>query len=127
MRPEATPRSVNAVTEYKTLHNLGLKATGSLSLLGLYPVTGRKHQLRVHCASVLNCAVLGDYRYGNAAVMRLYRNLGDDRGRVHMHLHHRELSFTDQNGKKVKITAKLIGPMKETFRELGVEERDIPE
>ncbi|XP_048337218.2 RNA pseudouridine synthase 4, mitochondrial isoform X5 [Ziziphus jujuba] len=32
--------------------------------LELSPITGRKHQLRVHCAEVLGTPILGDYKYG---------------------------------------------------------------
>ena len=33
-------------------------------LLELTPRTGRKHQLRVHCAAILRCPVVGDYKHG---------------------------------------------------------------
>ncbi|KAK9319985.1 hypothetical protein V1517DRAFT_19288 [Lipomyces orientalis] len=33
-------------------------------LLALEPVTGRKHQLRRHCADVLKAPIIGDVRYG---------------------------------------------------------------
>ncbi|CAK9165693.1 unnamed protein product [Ilex paraguariensis] len=32
--------------------------------LELPPLTGRKHQLRVHCAEVLGTPIVGDYKYG---------------------------------------------------------------
>ncbi|KAL6013299.1 hypothetical protein ACLOJK_003791 [Asimina triloba] len=32
--------------------------------LELRPLTGRKHQLRVHCAEVLGTPIVGDYKYG---------------------------------------------------------------
>ncbi|KAL6863793.1 hypothetical protein ACP4OV_016696 [Aristida adscensionis] len=35
--------------------------------LELFPRTGRKHQLRVHCAEVLGTPILGDYKYGRQA------------------------------------------------------------
>ncbi len=49
----------SAVTEWKLLHR-----GSSSALLLLQPVTGRTHQLRVHCADVLKCPVLGDRKYG---------------------------------------------------------------
>jgi 23S rRNA-/tRNA-specific pseudouridylate synthase len=49
----------SAVTEWKLLH----KSTSSALLL-LQPVTGRTHQLRVHCADALKCPVVGDRKYG---------------------------------------------------------------
>eukprot|EP00043_Microstomoeca_roanoka_P004329 m.49027 g.49027 ORF g.49027 m.49027 type:complete len:289 (-) comp12441_c0_seq3:311-1177(-) len=35
-----------------------------VALVELKPTTGRKHQLRVHCAQGLQCPILGDLRYG---------------------------------------------------------------
>ena len=34
------------------------------ALLELTPITGRKHQLRVHCAQALRCPIVGDTLYG---------------------------------------------------------------
>lgn len=48
----------SAVTEYRTLGG-----AGGLSWLELRPLTGRTHQIRVHCAA-LGCPVLGDAAYG---------------------------------------------------------------
>lgn len=48
-----------AVTEYRVL----AKGEGA-SLLELKPHTGRTHQLRVHCAYGLGCAIIGDPFYG---------------------------------------------------------------
>lgn len=55
---EVRPDGQRAVTEYQVL----AQADG-LSLLELRPVTGRTHQLRVHCAA-LGCPILGDGDYG---------------------------------------------------------------
>ena len=55
------PRGQPAVTDYR------LRATaGGLTWLELHPVTGRTHQLRVHCR-VLGCPLVGDRRYGGAS------------------------------------------------------------
>ncbi|CAG8565744.1 3630_t:CDS:10 [Ambispora gerdemannii] len=51
-------KAQEAISEYKVI-----AGTGGYSLLWLYPLTGRKHQLRVHCASVLNAPILGDVKY----------------------------------------------------------------
>lgn len=40
--------------------------------LQLSPVTGRKHQLRVHCAQVLHAPIVGDTRYRGQRADRLY-------------------------------------------------------
>lgn len=49
-----------AITDYKVT---GPSYHGC-TWLELQPVTGRKHQLRVHCAEVLGTPVLGDTKYG---------------------------------------------------------------
>lgn len=43
-----------------------LASTGAASLLELHPLTGRTHQLRLHCA-YLGCPILGDPQYGTEA------------------------------------------------------------
>ncbi|MEO5327700.1 MAG: RNA pseudouridine synthase [Magnetococcus sp. THC-1_WYH] len=52
------PQGQPALTHYRILGQ-----TQEISLLELIPVTGRTHQLRVHCQS-LHCPIVGDYRYG---------------------------------------------------------------
>ena len=53
-------RGKRAITEYRVLKE------GGLSLLALWPHTGRTHQLRMHCAhrDGLGCPILGDELYG---------------------------------------------------------------
>ena len=58
MKPD--PEGVPAVTEWTVLG----RASG-LSWLALEPITGRTHQLRVHCAA-MGWPILGDNIYGNA-------------------------------------------------------------
>jgi len=48
----------SAVTEYSPLNKIGY-----FTLLELKPKTGRKHQLRIHCAEVLKASILGDTKY----------------------------------------------------------------
>ncbi|KAK9240435.1 pseudouridine synthase [Lipomyces kononenkoae] len=54
---------LHAVTNFEVLKDLG---NGKV-LLALEPVTGRKHQLRRHCAYVLDAPIVGDVRYGYIA------------------------------------------------------------
>ncbi len=49
-----------AETEYKVIGKLGKQ----LTFLALKPSTGKKHQLRVHCAKGLGTPILGDGKYG---------------------------------------------------------------
>eukprot|EP01018_Ginkgo_biloba_P014513 Gb_32577 [translate_table: standard] len=50
----------DAVTDYRVL---GPSVHGC-TWLELCPLTGRKHQLRVHCAEALGTPIVGDYKYG---------------------------------------------------------------
>ncbi|KAG2306255.1 hypothetical protein Bca4012_084708 [Brassica carinata] len=50
----------HAITEYRVVES----SPHGYTWLELRPLTGRKHQLRVHCAEVLGTPILGDYKYG---------------------------------------------------------------
>ncbi|MDE6432533.1 MAG: RNA pseudouridine synthase, partial [Opitutales bacterium] len=52
-----------AITEYKLLHEFSWHST-ALSFVELRPITGRTHQLRLHCAQNL-VPIIGDKIYGN--------------------------------------------------------------
>ena len=55
---QVSPNGKPSVTEYRVLER------GTVSKLALRPVTGRTHQLRVHCAHI-GCPILGDPQYGS--------------------------------------------------------------
>ena len=57
VNPDGKP----SVTRYQTL-----ETSGDSSLLELQPITGRTHQLRVHCA-YMGFPILGDPQYGTEA------------------------------------------------------------
>jgi tRNA pseudouridine32 synthase/23S rRNA pseudouridine746 synthase len=63
-----------AITEYRVIsHHLSPITHHPVTLLALYPHTGRTHQLRMHCAHQegLGCPIVGDELYGHKAD-RLY-------------------------------------------------------
>lgn len=64
------PTGKPSVTEYRTV-----ETASGIARLSLKPVTGRTHQLRVHCA-YRGFPILGDPQYGNQASQSLSRNLG---------------------------------------------------
>ncbi len=68
--------------KYAETHWQLIEEVDNTSKLFLYPITGRTHQLRMHCAHPdgLNLPIIGDSLYGNSA----------DR----LHLHAQCLSFT---------------------------------
>ena len=63
-----------AITEYRVIsHQISPTTHHPVTLLALYPHTGRTHQLRMHCAHQegLGCPIVGDELYGHKAD-RLY-------------------------------------------------------
>ncbi|XP_074580167.1 RNA pseudouridine synthase 3, mitochondrial [Curcuma longa] len=58
--PSGIDGSQEATTEYRVM---GPTINGC-SWIELRPLTGRKHQLRVHCAEALGTPIVGDYKYG---------------------------------------------------------------
>jgi tRNA pseudouridine32 synthase/23S rRNA pseudouridine746 synthase len=69
MKPD--PAGQPAVTKWTVM---GRAADRSLAWLALEPVTGRTHQLRVHCAA-MGFAIFGDDIYGNEASQRRARQI----------------------------------------------------
>lgn len=57
-----------SITRYRLL-----ETDGKISLLELIPVTGRTHQLRVHCA-YMGCPILGDPQYGSEESQSISRD-----------------------------------------------------
>ena len=69
------------------------------SLLKLTPLTGRTHQLRVHCQSI-NCSIVGDKKYKNASSASSINP-------KYLHLHASGLSFIDQQAQEQFFTCPL--------------------
>lgn len=74
-------------------------SSGPKSLVRLAPVTGRTHQLRVHCAKALNCPIDGDPFYGR-------RGLEGETENTRLCLHAASLTFVHpSSGKEVTFQA----------------------
>lgn len=67
---EIQPDGKPCRTEYRVLEHMGV-----LTKLELHPITGRTHQLRLHCA-YLGCPILGDPQYGTESSLALSEKLG---------------------------------------------------
>jgi 23S rRNA pseudouridine955/2504/2580 synthase len=88
----------------KSLYEV-IDTTGDFSLLRLMPLTGRTHQLRVHCAHI-GCPIVGDEKYGGSFVDGLDRK---------MFLHAKALQIPLSGQKKLKIDALIPEYMKKSF------------
>jgi tRNA pseudouridine32 synthase/23S rRNA pseudouridine746 synthase len=96
------PEGQKAVTNWKVLGR-----GDGLAWLALEPVTGRTHQLRVHCAAQ-GWPIVGDNIYGTQASLRRLRNeqyiprVGEPR----LHLHSREIVIPiSRNKDPVRVMA----------------------
>ena len=109
--------AVRAITDYRTVDHAG----GKLAWLALEPLTGRTHQLRVHCAA-LGTPIVGDARYGaeRNTDERGVRNTAMVEGLSgRLHLHARRLVLPHPAGGVLQAEAELPAHMRETFRMLG--------
>ena len=99
--------STHAITDYRTLDAAGRK----LAWLELQPLTGRTHQLRVHCVA-LGAPIVADRMYGGQAGQ--VEGLADK-----LHLHARALSLPHPEGGVLSLEADLPAHMRDTFRRIG--------
>jgi tRNA pseudouridine32 synthase/23S rRNA pseudouridine746 synthase len=102
MKPD--PHGPPAVTTWKVMG----RGPG-LAWLALEPLTGRTHQLRVHCAE-MGRPILGDNIYGRAPRV----------GGPPLHLHSREIVVPiSKNKPPVKVVAPVPAFMREALRQCG--------
>ena len=103
-----------ALTFYRTVARAGDR----FAWLALEPVTGRTHQLRVHCLT-LGTPILGDGKYGGAAAHP--ETLPQAKK---LHLHARAIALPRPNGKLLTVTAPLPPHMRENWNFFGFDEND---
>ncbi|WP_373086749.1 RluA family pseudouridine synthase [Sneathiella sp.] len=102
-----------AVTDYSVIAVAGQRA----AWVALKPVTGRTHQLRVHCVAI-ETPIVGDGKYGGPEAFL--------EGAISkkMHLHAREITISHPDGSELMITAPLDKHMVETWKLLDFHEND---
>ena len=106
--------AVSARSDYVVRDSAGRK----LAWLELSPLTGRTHQLRVHCEA-LGTPILGDPKYGGEAA---HVDGFADR----LHLHARTLELPHPAGGRLSVSAALPAHMRETFTSLGFAAGSLP-
>lgn len=103
-----------AVTEYKVIERFG-EGEKSLSLLEVYPKTGRTHQIRIHLKSI-GCPIVGDSVYGRRK---------DKISRLMLHSFY--LSFESEPGRKIRLEADPPEDFEEIIRGLRSSKNGYPQ
>jgi 23S rRNA pseudouridine955/2504/2580 synthase len=111
-RMEAVEVGERAVTDYAVIERIGKH----LAWLELAPLTGRTHQLRVHCAA-MGTPILGDGKYGGRAAF-----LKDAAAVRALHLHARRLTLPHPAGGLLTVEAPLPEHMRRAWRLFGLSE-----
>ena len=102
-----------AKTRYRVVETAGKKA----AWLELEPLTGRTHQLRVHCAA-MGHPIVGDGKYGGPDA---FLTGGISRK---LHLHARRLRIDHPHGKPLDVTADLPEHFANSLAMLGFDPAD---
>ncbi|XP_005378542.1 PREDICTED: RNA pseudouridylate synthase domain-containing protein 4 isoform X1 [Chinchilla lanigera] len=123
-----------AVTQYRVL-----SSTVSSALVELQPITGIKHQLRVHLSFGLDCPILGDHKYSDwnrLAPQKLpvgtLKKLGLEQPKaryIPLHLHARQLILPPLGFRKeeLHLVCRLPRFFVHSLRRLGLEMPDQDE
>ena len=109
-RVVADEEGQRAITDYRIVERAG----GKFSWLSLEPLTGRTHQLRVHCAA-MGTPILGDPKYAD----REDFPAGSEGIARKLHLHARAIRLPRARGKVLEVIAPLPPHMEATWRFLG--------
>lgn len=97
-----------AITHFQTIDEAG----PSVAFLALRPVTGRTHQLRVHCAA-MGTPVVGDGKYGGQPA-----HIDGVSGKLHLFC--RSMTFPHPTTRvSMTLTAPLTGHMKDSWTFFG--------
>lgn len=96
-----------------SLYHVADSLSDKVAWLELMPLTGRTHQLRVHCA-YLGTPILGDEKYGG--VCENFRTQGVS---SRMHLHARAIRVPHPTKGMLEIIAPLPPEMKKSFEFFG--------
>jgi len=103
------PAGQPAVTRWQVMGASAQQSTRMQTWLTLEPLTGRTHQLRVHCAA-MGWPILGDAIYGNAP----------RRGGPALHLHAREVVVPLYNNRPpIRVVAPIPEHMRPALAQCG--------
>ncbi|KAJ2558882.1 hypothetical protein EV175_000586 [Coemansia sp. RSA 1933] len=98
----------SAITKYRTLAT-GQFDNQDVAIISLNILTGRKHQIRAHCAYVLGCPVLGDTKYATEC-----DSVEDSHRRMFLHLYRLTIK------PDISVKAPFPGFWSRMFKQLNV-------
>ncbi|KAJ2871147.1 hypothetical protein GGH93_005043 [Coemansia aciculifera] len=112
-----------AVTKYRVLRT-GKLGQQDVAIVELDILTGRKHQIRAHCAQVLNCPVFGDNKYAFSSTEST-KTANDS---MYLHLFQITVPDVDDMGQirinsktgKLSVKAPFPASWSPIFKKLGV-------
>ena len=113
-QPGSRNNAQSAATRFAVVDHAGDR----ISWLALMPLTGRTHQLRVHCLA-LGTPIVGDGKYGGRDAFVPGANFARQ-----MHLHARRLRLPHPGGGMLDVTAPLPPHMADAWRELNFDVND---
>lgn len=104
-------------TEYKILRS---SDNSHLSLMEVRPVTGHRHQIRIHMADVLNTPILGDskycrYRHMQPSILRLLRMDKQQVAELKLHLHSKEIVLPVCDKNRYHHNVRISAPLPDHF------------
>jgi 23S rRNA-/tRNA-specific pseudouridylate synthase len=107
---EEDDTALPSLTRYKVKKTFSLHQQIKLALLELSPLTGRRHQLRYHCAYGLNAPILGDVEYGHtpASIQRIRATIPNSswKGRpLPIMLHSKSIELTSRASGELKASS----------------------
>ncbi|KAM9813497.1 pseudouridylate synthase RPUSD4, mitochondrial [Neosynchiropus ocellatus] len=116
-------QAIPAITRYSVL-----ESANGCSLVELQPLTGVKHQLRVHMAFGLSCPILGDHKYSHWSKLapqklpeRVLGNLGLEQSKIRhlpLHLHSKLLAIPRKDESEIKVSCPPPKFFKQTMSRL---------
>ncbi|XP_070697765.1 pseudouridylate synthase RPUSD4, mitochondrial-like [Pempheris klunzingeri] len=122
-RVRAHRQAHSAVTKYRVLDS-----RGGCSLVELQPLTGVKHQMRVHMAFALTCPILGDHKYSHWSKLapqklpeRVLGKLGLEQSKIRylpLHLLSRQLILPGTSGADISVSCPLPKYFTQTLKQL---------
>ena len=104
------PHGKQAITKYRVIQQ-----TNNYTLIEAYPLTGRTHQIRVHCQAS-GCPILGDDKYNSLASQQLAKQLNCKRLFLHAH----SISFKNIGGERLHFTAELPQELQLVLKDSGM-------